>query len=858
MLSEVLPGRNRFILPVLVLLMCNITLFAQQSTNNTITVRGRIVDSQTREAVPFTYIQVVGTSYGGVSDANGDFSFKVNLKHFSVKLSCLGYKTEIKQVDLSSSKLLEFKLTPETELLEEVVVRGGRKKYKNKGNPAYEIMEKVIANRSANNRDALDYYKNEKYEKLLLGFSDLTPEIKQKKALLKIQFFFDNTDTTMLKGKEVLPVYLNESVTDCYFRKSPRSVKNIKKATNYVSFDKYFDDQGIENYVKYMYQDINIYNNDITFLTNQFLSPVATTAPLFYKYFISDTIEVDGDKCVEMFFSPRNKTDMLFQGYLDIMLDSSYAIRKVNMTVNKDINLNWVKEVNITQKFNKNGDQGWLLSLEDMKIDFGLASKGVGIFGRRTVSYNNYAFNSDEIESAIESKMQELPDSTVNNFDEEYWNRHRNPELAKSEKATYSVIDSVQTVPVFKRTMQATTLLMFGYQDCGYFEIGPVNTFYSYNPIEGSRARFGLRTTPQFSKKLTLDGYLAYGFLDKKYKYYASTTWSLTPKTIYEFPVKSISVSYQYDTKIPGLDLLNTHDDNVFLSVKRGVNDKLFYNRTFKIEHLNEFDNHFSYTIGYQFMNKAPAGNLFFNYSDYLLHQNDVQSINTSELFVNLRYAPHERFYQGKTYRTPISSKYPVTELQYTVGSKLLNSDYNYQQLHLAVSKRFTLSILGYSDVVWEAGKTFGHVPYPLLSIHRANQSYSYQSLSYNMMNFLEFVSDQYTSLNIDHCFNGFFLNKVPLFKKLALRELVSCKILYGSVTDKNNPNTNTDLFKFPVDDNGVPITYTLEKKPYIEGSVGIGNIFRLFRVDVVRRFSYLDYPNVAKTGIRMKMKFDF
>ncbi|MCE5346940.1 MAG: DUF5686 and carboxypeptidase regulatory-like domain-containing protein [Bacteroidales bacterium] len=857
MQSGLLPGRNSFIFLVLLLLMSNIHLFAQQVVINTITAKGRIIDSQTREAVPFTYIQVVGTSYGGVSDVNGNFTFKVNLKRFSVKLSCLGYKTETIQVDLSSSKSLEFKLVPETELLNEVVVKAGRKKYKNKGNPAYEIMEKAIANRSANNRDALDYYKNEKYEKLLLGFSDLTPEIKQKKALVKFQFVLENTDTTIFKGKEVLPVYLNESVTDCYFRKSPRSEKKIKKASDFVSFDKYFDDQGIENYVKHMYQDINIYNNDITFLTNQFLSPVATTAPLFYKYFISDTIEVDGDKCVEMFFSPRNKTDLLFQGYLDIMLDSSYAIRKVNMTVNKDINLNWVKDVNITQQFKKSGGHGWLLAFDDIKIDFGLAPKGVGIFGRKTVTYNNYAFDGGEIESVLQAKVQETHDCPIN-YNDEYWAIHRNPELAKSEEDTYSVIDSVQNVPVFKRTMEAATLLMFGYKDFGNFEIGPVNTFYSFNPIEGSRLRFGGRTTPQLSRKFNLDTYLAYGFKDEKYKYYVGTTWSLTPKTIYDFPVKYFKISYQNDTKIPGQDLRYIHDDNVLLSVKRGVNDKLFYNKTFAIEYLNEFDNHFSYTIGYQFINETPSGNLFFNYSDYTLHQNDDFSINVSEIYVNLRYAPHERFYQGKTYRTPIASKYPVTELQYTFGSRFLNSDYNYQRLHLTVSKRFTLSIIGYSDVVWEAGKIFGQVPYPLLAIHRANQSYSYQSLSYNMMNFLEFVSDQYISINIDHCFNGFFLNKVPLFKKLNLREIATFKILYGNVTNNNNPGYQNDLFKFPVDENGVPITFTLEKKPYIEASFGIGNIFRLFRVDVVRRFTYLDYPNVTKTGIRMRYKFDF
>jgi len=539
------------------------------------------------------------------------------------------------------------------------------------------------------------------------------------------------------------------------------------------------------------------------------------------------------------------------------MLDSSYAIRQIDMSVNKDINLNWVKDVNILQQFERTGNQGWLLTSDDIKIDFGFTKSGTGIFGRRTVSYKNYVFDAAEIEKGLQEKEVDVPD-IVNRHDDNYWEIHRHQQLSRAEKGTYSVIDSVQKVPSFKRAMDITSLVLFGFKDFGNFEIGPVNTFYSYNPVEGARIRFGGRSTPKFSQKLNLETYLAYSFKDEKYKYYLGSTWSLTPKTIYEFPVKYLKISYQNETKIPGQDLQFVQEDNILLSIKRGVNDKLFYNKTFKAEHLNEFANHFSYTIGYQFTNETPGGNLYYNYSDYTLHQNNIHSLDISELYLNLRYAPHEQFYQGKLYRTPILNKYPVFELQYYVGSKLFKNDYNYQRLRFTINKRFYPTILGYTDVVWESGKIFGRVPYPMLSIHRANQTYSYQILSYNMMNFLEFVSDQYTSLNIDHCFNGFFFNKIPMFKRLKLRELVTVKILYGNVTKNNNPDYHNDLLKYPLKDDGTPITYTLEKKPYIEASVGVGNIFKLFRVDVVKRLTYLDHPEVAEWGIRVRFKFDF
>jgi hypothetical protein len=375
--------------------------------------------------------------------------------------------------------------------------------------------------------------------------------------------------------------------------------------------------------------------------------------------------------------------------------------------------------------------------------------------------------------------------------------------------------------------------------------------------VEGYRFRFGARTTPDFSKRITYEGYLAYGLTDKILKYNASVTYSLTPRTIFQFPVKSIKLSYQNDVKIPGQELQFTQGDNIFLSLKRGISDKLLLNKTFRAEYLNEFENHFSYLIGYSFTRQSTEGNLHFNRVDSTSLPTDIPYINISEFYLNLRYAPNEKFYQGKLYRDPLPGKYPVIQLKIAGGSKSFYNDYNYLRLQLSISRRFYLSILGYTDVSFEAGKIFGQVPYPLLFIPRANQTYSYQKNSYNLMNFLEFVSDQYVSLNVDHNFNGLIFNKIPLVKKLKLREVVSLKVLYGGITRTNNPDYQASLFKLPTDANGIPLTYTLEKQPYIEASVGISNIFKIFRVDLIKRFSYINLPNVSTLGLRIQFRFD-
>lgn len=836
------------------LILISVNSFGQ---GNTIIIKGTVLDAQTKEPIPFAGVEILTKNLRTPTNMDGSYSITLKVSADKIKFSCVGYTSEIRKITPGKSQIINVTLKPSTTELSEVVVRPTKKRYKNKDNPAVELVKQVIEHKPQNRKEGLDYYEYEKYEKIEFALSNFSEKFKQRKALKKFQFVFDNVDSTKVAGAKILPVYLKETLSDYYFRKSPKTTKEVVKANKMVSFEGYVDNQGLSAYLGYMYQDINIYDNDISFLSNRFLSPIASTSLTFYKYFIIDTTVVSNSKCVKVLFSPRNKTDMLFQGFMYITLDSLFAVKKMDASVNKDINLNWVKEVNINQEFTNVQGQGWMLTTDEISMDFGVSKNSMGVFGQRSVSYKNYKIEKPRGDSIYKGPSV-VEAIGANEKGQAFWEANRHQQLSKSEKGIYTTIDSVKRVPAFKRTMNILMLVVSGYRNMGYFEIGPVNTFYSYNPIEGVRVRFGGRTTPQFNKKINFETYLAYGFTDDKYKYYLGATYSLTNKTIYEFPVKSLKVSVQNETKIPGQELQFIQEDNVLLSIKRGVNDKLFYNRTFRVEQLNEFSNHFSYTIGYNFLKQSSGGNLYFNTSDYLLHTNSNPFINISEVFLTLRYAPHEQFYQGKQYRIPIANKYPIFQLQLAVGSKALHNDYDYQNIKLSISKRFYPWVLGYTDVIWEAGKIFGTVPYPLLAVHRANQTYSYQIASYNLMNFLEFVSDQYTSLNVDHCFNGFIFNKLPLIKKLKFREVVTCKILYGSLSNSNRPENQPNLFKLPVNTDGTPITYTLENKPYIEASAGVSNILKFFRVDVVKRLTYLEHPNVASTGIRVRFKFDF
>ena len=757
----------------------------------------------------------------------------------------------------SATQELDVVLVPDSRALDEVIIVGGKKvKYRNKDNPAVELIRQVIAHKDENRIKSYNTVSFKQYEKMLFSLSNVSEKFKNKRMFRNYQFLFQEQDSTLIGGKNLLPVYIQEQLSDHYLSKDPEKNKKVVLAEKQVNFDsRYIDNKGMKTYFDRMYQDIDIYKNNISVISNEFLSPISDGAPAFYKFFITDTLKNQKPQIIELSFTPRNTNDMLFEGKIYVTNDSHYAVTGASFGVNKNINLNFVRALKIDLDFEANNKGKYSLSKSNLLADFGIGkTKGIGFTGERTVTFKNYQFDTVLPDTIFQGKSTVVLADAAKK-DDKFWEKNRLDTISKNQLKIYGNIDTLQNLPSFKRTMKIVTLLFAGYQNLGPYEIGPVNTFYSFNNVEGLRLRVGGRTTPELSKRYYFENYLAYGIKDEKWKFFLSGTYSINNKSIYEFPQHYIRASFQRDTKIPGQELQFVQEDNFLLSFKRGVNDMLLYNDFYRLDYVKEFENHFSYNLGFKKWSQTPAGGL-----NYLTGANQsVNRLSTSEISLQLRYAPNEKFYQGKIYRVPIADRYPVFNLRYTAGLKgVFGGEYNYHNLMGSIDKRFYLSQLGYSDVTFEGGYIAGKVPFPLLAIHRANQTYAYQLSSYNLMNFLEFVSDHYVSINIDHNFNGFFFNKVPLIKRLKLREVVSFKALYGGLRNENNPNLQSGLYRFPVYENGAQRTYALGNEPYMEGSVGVGNIFKLLRVDLVKRFNYLNNPEVSEWGIRARVKFDF
>lgn len=845
------PIYSFFLFPLLVFIV-QVNAFAQRTV-----VSGTVRDAVTKETLPNVSVFFKDTQIGTQTDINGKYTIVSPNPQSELSFNYVGYRTVFKNIVASATQEFDVALVPDARALDEVVIVGGKKvRYRNKDNPAVELIRQVIAHKDENRIKSYNTVSYREYEKMLFSLSNVSDKFRNKRMFRNYQFLFQEQDSTLIGGKNLLPVYIQEKLADNYLSKNPEKNKTIVIGEKQVQFDsRYIDNKGLKTYFDRMYQDIDIYKNNISVISNEFLSPIADGAPAFYKFFITDTIKTQKPEIIELSFTPRNTGDMLFEGKIYVTNDSHYAVTGASFGVNKNINLNFVRALKIDLDFEANDKGKYSLSKSNLLADFGIGkTKGIGFTGERTVTFKNYQFDTALPDTIFQGKSTVvLADAAKRN--DQFWEKNRLDTISKNQLKIYGNIDTLQNLPSFKRTMKIVTLLFAGYQNLGPYEIGPVNTFYSFNNVEGLRLRLGGRTTPELSKRYYFENYVAYGIKDEKWKFFLSGTYSLNNKSIYEFPQNYIRASFQRDTKIPGQELQFVQEDNFLLSFKRGVNDMLLYNDFYRLDYVKEFENHFSYNLGFKKWSQTPAGGLNYLNSDNQL----VNRLTTSEVSLQLRYAPNEKFYQGKIYRVPIADRYPVFTLRYTAGLKgVLGGEYNYHNFLGSIDKRFYLSQLGYSDVTVEGSYIAGKVPFPLLDIHRANQTYAYQLNSYNLMNFLEFVSDHYVSINIDHNFNGFFFNKVPLLKRLKLREVVSFKALYGGLRNENNPNYQTGLYQLPIYENGAQRTYALGNQPYMEGSVGVGNIFKLLRVDLVRRFNYLNNPEVSEWGIRARVKFDF
>jgi hypothetical protein len=822
-------------------------------------VNGRVTDAVSGVPLSFISVSFSDSRYGTNTNKLGNFTLSAPGFFSRVTFSQMGYQTITKIIIPGQVNELNVRLhSSQTQIKEVSVTSGKSKRYRNKGNPAVSLIQQIINHKDENRMESSDYLQYDQYERIGLSFFNLSQKFINGGFFSKYKFMLDTTLKINGQAQTSLPVYFSEKLSQNYYRKDPSKSIQVLNAQKQINIIKFVDTAGLDVYLNRLYgNNLDIYSNNIFIITNQFLSPIANHAPDFYKFFITDTIKTTNGKLVEVSFTPRNKGDLLFEGKLLVTMDGHYAVAACELNVNKQININFMRSLKIRLDFVHDPGGRYYLNKSDVTADFGISkTKGLGVIGERTVFYSNYKLNTPQPEAFYQGKSLQIA-ANANEADTSYWASHRTDTLSGQQAQIYGKISKLEQMPSFKRTMWIASTLVGGYGDFGPVQVGPIGQFFSFNSQEGLRFQIGGRTTPKFNQSIYLEGYTGYGTTDKQIKYDLITYFSLNKTPPYRFPNDYFKVSYLSDVDVPGHSFSINNRQAALSSFQTGKTDYWLYSQIFRLEYVKDFENHFSYNIAFKNWNQQPAAKLVYQLND--ANNTIVHNLTTSEIDLHLRYAPHEQILQGTQERHTIYSKYPIFDLQVNHGFKgLMNGSYAYTNIGANIYKRFYFSQLGYSDITLMGGYLSGKVPFPLLNISAANQSIRYDPDLYNKMDYLEFVSDHYVGLNLTQSFNGFFLNKIPLIEHLKLREYLSLKILYGGLRNENNPFFSKNLYKFPSGTNGANGTYALGNVPYIEAGAGIGNIFKILRIDVIKRYNYLDHPGVAPYGIKFSLSPDF
>lgn len=830
---------------------------------NTI-IKGVVTDSITGERLPYVSLIFKGTTIGTATDGDGNFSFSTLTDVKNLEVSYLGYDTKEVKVIPGKTNNLKIKLAPNGITLNEVVVKPKKEKYSKKENPAVKFVKQVIASRESNDPRNHDYFQYDQYEKMVFAMNDYHPKPKKNGKSGKFDFLIDFVDTLDV-GTTILPVSEKEKVESVYYRKEPKSEKRIVKGNKSSGVDEIFSRDGIQQFLNEVFREVDIFKNDIPLFLQRFVSPLSTIGPNYYKYYLLDTLNVNGQKCVDLGFVPFNSETFGFTGHLFVTLDSTFFVQKAILNVPKDINLNFVSGMTIEQTFERTPDSTRIITKDDINVNFKLSEKSKGMYARRLNIYSNHSFDEPDAERALVFK-ESAPVITLKDAyqqSEDFWTSNRPEEaIKKNPNSVEKLMAKFRSVPIFYITEKVVSVLVSGYIPTNKdplkskFEFGPMNTAISGNAIEGARFRVGGTTTTAFSRNLFFDGYMAYGTKDEKLKYDALVEYSFNDRKEYrkEFPLNSIRLEYMYDINQLGQQYMYASKDNMFLAWKRQKDTRATYLRQAELTYYHEHYNGLAYGAVIRNRREYATEYAVFDRIGPDGAISPVKSYDMTELELKFRYAKDEKFYQTRNLRYPITFDALIFNFSHVMAKKdLLGSSYDYHRTDIGIQKRFWFSAFGYIDLITKAGKVWNKVPYPLLILPNANLSYTIQPESYTNMNAMEFISDEYASWDLTYYMNGNLLNRLPLVKKLKWREVFCFRGLWGHLTDKNNPmNGGEGLYLFP---NG---SYTLGKAPYMEASIGIENIFKFLRLDYVWRLNYRDHPGIQTKGVRFMMRMSF
>lgn len=803
------------------------------------------------------------------SDMDGKFTIARH-NGWELTFSSVGFMPQTITVGPNTPSHLKIVLKEDSRSLKEVVVKQKRERYSRKNNPAVELMKRVIAAKQRTNLENHEYYQYNKYQKITLSLNDIKPEDLETGKYKNKSYVKDQVETSSYNNKLILPVSIDETVTQHIYRKSPKEEKDIIKGQRSEGVNNVLQTGDILNtLLKEVFTDIDIYDDHVRLMQYQFVSPIGETAISFYRYYIQDTVYVDRELCYHLEFIPNNQQDFGFRGELFVLADSTLHVKKCSFTLPKRTDVNFVQDMKITQEYTKLNNNEWVLTTDDLVAE--LKMFGADILVTKTTRLNEYAF--DDLPNKLfkgRAKTKHEADAMIR--DDAFWNQYRVVGLTKGESSMNAFIHRIEQSKNFKWIIFGLRALVENYVETGSmrtkskFDFGPVNTLISSNFVDKYRLRVSGRTTANLNKHLFWNGYYAYGTKSHKNYYGSEITYSLNAKknVPFEFPQRNIIFETGYDVMSPADKFLIHNKDNIFMSVRtQKVEQMYFYNRQ-KLSFVYETDWGFSFNTSFKLESNAPTGDLVFmkmpgaTINPSADGNEYVTKIRTTEAKVGLRYCPGQTYVNTKQQRWPVNLDSPEFTLSHTMGFKnVLGGQYKLNYTEFGIYKRFWMGSWGYIDTHLNGGAQWDKVPFPMLIMPPVNITYFENEATMSMMKNMEFLSDRYLFGSVAWDLSGKLLNRIPLVKRLKWREYFAVKGMWSTVTSKNDPTLMSNqsdriLFQFP---EGVGVMN--KKVPYWEVVVGVHNIFKFFGVDYVRRMNYHG-PGIHKNGVRFGFMMSF
>lgn len=827
------------------ILLISASVFSQSK------VSGYVFD-ENNEPVAYANVIFKGTTEGTITNEEGRFYLESNNNQDYLIVSFLGYETLEIALEKKVNYNLRFVLKEEASSLSEVVIIAGKQSKKEAENPAIGILKKIWEHKRKNGLRQFKQYQFDKYEKVEFDINTVDSALIKSRLFKGMEFVFEQVDTSRVTGKTYLPMFINEAASKVYGDNELNKEKEELKGNKNSGFS---DNQVIIDFVHDLYQDFNVYDNYLKFFDKSFVSPLSRTGINTYNYILKDSAFIDNKWCYHIIYYPRRRNELTFKGDFWVN-DSTYAVKNISLQASKSANINWVKEIYIEQEFEVLNDSLFLIKRDYMLTDFSLNKKeqSRGIYGKRTTLYDNYVFDVPKDEKFYSQVVYDY-DKDVYDRDDEFWKENRMESLNKDEQGVYKMLDTLKTVKKFRQLYNLGSILASGYVEFNRLPIdyGPIFSTFGFNEVEGLRLRTGGRTYFTRNDLWRLEGFVAYGFRDQKFKYGISGKWLLDRKNRLIISggnrrdVEQIGASLTNSTDVLGRSLASSS------VVGTSANDKLTNINLSTLSVEMEPVRNLVLRLFGTYRTLGSASKTFsLDYNDPESPTGISSQINQYETSFSVSLFPGRRMTGFGVERHDANDNYPSLFAQISLGDKnIFNSNFDYTKVQFSYIQPWQVGGFGRLTTSLEAGKTFGEVPLGLLSVVPGNQSYFSIYNTFAQLDFYEFVTDTYTSFHMEHNFNGRFFSRIPFLRKYNLREIIGVRGVWGDLSQKNiDLSTTGNPNEFPL--------VSPKDKPYFEYSVGVGNIFKVFRIDFNFRGNYLDNPNARKFGVTGSFGFYF